>query len=245
MNDAEGMSGALNLRDHTWQPPLLSPDYKTTRLRAPSKPLIALPSTRSEQTGPVFGHDAVGPLDHDLIRNYASTGDPIGPRILVHGRVVDESAKPVAGALIEIWQANAGGRYRHVNEGYRAALDPNFGGCGRTLTDADGRYLFRTILPAPYPWPNGPNTWRPAHIHFSLFGSAFGQRLLTQMYFEGDPHIPDDPILNAVPDPRAVRSLIAQLDRERSEPMDSRAYRFDLVLRGRNQSFFENRMEGA
>ena len=231
-------------RDHAWHPPALAPAYKTSVLRSPQRPLVAHEATLSESTGPVFGPESLGPLDNDLLRNYAQDGAPIGPRILVHGRLRDERGRGVPGALIEIWQANAGGRYRHRNDGYLAALDPNFGGCGRTLTDAEGRYVFRTVMPGPYPWPNNVNDWRPAHIHLSIFGSGFGQRLITQMYFEGDPHIPLCPILNAIPDAQAVEQLIAPLDMAATAPMDARAYRFDLVLRGRRSTYFETRPEG-
>lgn len=238
----------LRPRDHAWHPPAHAPAYKTSVLRSPRRPLVAHESTLTETTGPVFGPAGIGPLDHDLLANYAaatgSGGEPIGPRILVHGRVQDENGRPVAGALVEIWQANAGGRYRHVNDRYLAPLDPNFGGCGRTLTDAEGRYAFRTVMPGAYPWPNGVNDWRPAHIHFSLFGSGFGQRLITQMYFEGDPHIPLCPILNALPDKAAIERLIAPLDMAETRPMDMRAFRFDIVLRGRRQTHFESRPEG-
>jgi protocatechuate 3,4-dioxygenase beta subunit len=207
--------------------------------------MLRLPTTLSEETGPVFGDSLLGPQDHDLIHNYAAAGESaLGPRILVHGQLCDQSGNGVAGALIEVWQANAGGRYRHSNEGYLAPLDPNFGGCGRCLTDANGYYRFTTIQPAPYPWPNGPNSWRPAHIHFSLFGQAFAQRLITQMYFEGDPLIWLCPIVNAIPRRDAVESLIAKLDMDAAVSMDMLAWRFDLTLRGRDQTPFENRTEG-
>jgi len=231
-------------RDRSWHPPALSPNYKSTILRAPRQPLIGIEPTLSEMTGPVFGHDILGPLDNDLLRNWSHGGEPIGERIFVHGRVIDENARPVAGTLVEFWQANASGRYRHRNEGYQAALDPNFGGCGRAITDDDGWYWFRTVKPGPYPWPNGPNDWRPAHIHFSLFGRAFAQRLITQMYFEGDPLIAHCPIVNAIADKAAVDQLVARLDRLNARPMDALAYRFDIVLRGRQATFFENRPEG-
>ena len=236
--------GSLFARDHAWHPPAYAPAYKTSVLRSPRRPLVAYPATLSEMTGPVFGQDSIGPLDNDLILNFAGASEPIGPRILIHGQVRDETGRAVPDTLIEIWQANAGGRYRHVNDGYRAAIDPNFGGCGRTLTDSEGRYSFRSIMPGPYPWPNNVNDWRPAHVHFSIFGSAFGQRLITQMYFEGDPHIPLCPILNAIPDRQAVESLIAPLDMNATLPMDARAYRFDIVLRGQRSTPFENRLEG-
>lgn len=236
--------GPFFQRDRDWHPPAFTPHYKTSVLRSPQQALLSLDNTISEMTGPVFGHDKIGPLDNDLIRNYAKTGDPIGPRIIVYGRVLDENARPVPGALIEFWQANAGGRYRHKKETYLAPIDPNFGGCGRTITDEEGRYWFRTIKPGPYPWPNGVNDWRPAHIHFSIFGHAFAQRLITQMYFEGDPMIWQCPIVSTIPDRAAIEQLVAALDRNNTLPMDSLAYKFDIVLRGRRSTMFENRMEG-
>ena len=232
-------------RDRAWHPPPLHPAYKTSVPRSPRQALLSMPQTASELTGPVFGHDLLGPLDDDLTLNFAAQGESaIGQRIIVHGRVLDEDERPLPGVLLEVWQANAGGRYRHKKEGYIAPLDPNFGGCGRTITGEDGRYAFRTIKPGPYPWPNGPNDWRPAHIHFSLFGPSFGQRLVTQMYFEGDPLIWRCPIVGAIPDRAAIEQLIAPLDMDRTVPMDARAYRFDIVLRGRRASWFENRPEG-
>jgi len=231
-------------RDYSVQPPALTPAYKTSVSRSPSQPLLSLPQTLSETTGPVFGPRDLGPLDADLLVNFAHGGEAIGERIIVLGRVTDENGRPVAGALVEIWQANAGGRYRHVKDTYLAPLDPNFGGCGRCLTDADGYYAFRTVKPGAYPWPNATDSWRPAHIHFSLFGSAFCQRLITQMYFEGDPLIPLCPIANAIPDPEGVKRLVAPLDLKASKPFDALAYRFDIVLRGRRSTIFESRPEG-
>jgi protocatechuate 3,4-dioxygenase, beta subunit len=236
--------GSFYQRDRAWHPPAFTPQYKTSVLRSPQKAMLSLENTLSELTGPVFGHSILGGLDNDLIRNYAKSGDPIGPRILVHGRVLDENGRGVSGALVEVWQANAGGRYRHKKETYLAPLDPNFGGCGRTITDEQGSYIFRTIKPGPYPWPNRVNDWRPAHIHFSLFGHAFAQRLITQMYFEGDPMIWHCPIVATTPDKEAIGSLIAALDRGNSIHMDILAYKFDIVLRGRRSTMFENRMEG-
>jgi protocatechuate 3,4-dioxygenase beta subunit len=238
-------TGAFFSRDRSWHPPALTPHYKTSVLRSPSKALLSLDGTPSEITGPVFGHNMLGELDNDLIHNYARAGESaIGERIIVHGRVLDESVRPVPGALLEFWQANAGGRYRHKKESYLAAIDPNFGGCGRTITDENGYYFFRTIKPGPYPWPNGVNDWRPAHIHFSVFGHGFAQRLITQMYFEGDPMIWKCPIVTTIPDRAAVEQLVAALDWNANIPMDSRAYKFDIVLRGRRSTMFENRMEG-
>ncbi|QIA22077.1 MULTISPECIES: protocatechuate 3,4-dioxygenase subunit beta [unclassified Mesorhizobium] len=236
--------GSFFQRDRSWHPPAFTPQYKTSVLRSPQFALLSLENTVSEMTGPRFGHSQLGPLDNDLIRNYMQTGEPIGQRIVVHGRVLDENAKPVPGVLLEFWQANAGGRYRHKKEAYLAPLDPNFGGCGRTITDEEGRYRFRTVKPGAYPWPNGVNDWRPAHIHFSIFGHAFTQRLITQMYFEGDPMIWQCPIVSTIPDRNAVGRLVAALDRNNTLPMDALAYKFDIVLRGRRSTFFENRMEG-
>jgi protocatechuate 3,4-dioxygenase, beta subunit len=238
-------TGAFFQRDRDWHPKAYTPGYKTSVLRSPQKALISLDNTLSEITGPVFGHNILGELDNDLIHNFARPGESaIGPRIIVYGRVLDERGIGVPSALVEFWQANAGGRYRHKKEGYQAALDPNFGGCGRTITDEDGNYFFRTIQPGPYPWPNGPNDWRPAHIHFSIFGHGFAQRLITQMYFEGDPMIPLCPIVNTINNPDAISGLTAALDMSATTPMDSRAYKFDIVLRGRRQTFFENKREG-
>ena len=238
-------TGAFFQRDRAWHAPALTPGYKTSVLRSPQKALLSLDGTISETTGPVFGHSLLGELDNDLIHNFAQPGESaIGERIIVHGRVLDERGKPVSGALLEFWQANAGGRYRHKKESYLAALDPNFGGCGRTITDEDGSYRFRTIRPGAYPWPNGVNDWRPAHIHFSIFGHGFAQRLITQMYFEGDPMIWKCPIVTTIPDESAIEQLIAPLDWANTIPMDARAYKFDIVLRGRRSTLFENRMEG-
>ncbi len=232
-------------RDRSQHPPAFTPGYKSSVLRAPNQALISFDSTLSERTGPAFGHNMLGELDNDLIINFAKPGEEaIGPRIIVHGYLRDENGKPVPNVLVEFWQANAGGRYRHKKEGYRAPLDPNFGGFGRTITDENGYYWFRTIKPGPYPWPNGINDWRPAHIHFSLFGSGFAQRLISQMYFEGDPLIDICPIVNTIGDKAAIQRLVAALDMNNTIPMDSRAYRFDMVLRGRRSTFFENKKEG-
>ena len=231
--------GGFIARDRQWHPKAFTPDYKTSVVRSPQRALISFANTLSEVTGPAFGHDQIGEYDNDLILNYAKPGESaIGQRIIVYGKVQDENARTVPNVLVEFWQANAGGRYRHKNEGYLAALDPNFGGCGRTLTDEDGFYEFRTIKPGPYPWPNGINDWRPAHIHFSIFGLGFAQRLITQMYFEGDPLIPLCPIVNTIKDPEAIKQLTAPLDMARTVPMDARAYKFDITLRGRRATFF-------
>ena len=245
LSNSRAEAGAFIERDHSQHPPAFAPGYKSSVLRAPKQSLISFASTLSEKTGPAFGHNMLGEYDNDLIINYAKPGqEAIGQRIVVHGRVIDQNAKPVPNVLVEFWQANAGGRYRHKPEGYRAPLDPNFGGFGRTITDDDGYYWLRTIKPGPYPWPNGVNDWRPAHIHFSLFGTGFAQRLISQMYFEGDPLIKICPIVNTISDPDAIDRLVARLDMNNTIPMDLRAYRFDIVLRGRRSTFFENRKEG-
>jgi len=231
-------------RDRDRQPPANTPIYKTTVARAPRYALLSIENSLSELTGPVFNQSELGPLDHDMIKNYAKTGDPIGERIIVHGRVLDETGRGVPNALVEVWQANAGGRYRHKKDVYFAPIDPNFGGCGRCLTDEDGNYFFRTIKPGAYPWRNYVNSWRPAHIHFSICGSGFVQRLITQMYFEGDPLIAKCPIVNTIPDKHAIERLVAPLDINSGIPMDMLAYKFDIVLRGRRSTLFENRLEG-
>jgi len=245
MSNVVPETGGFFNRDRKWQPPAYFPDYKTTILRSPRKALLSLNNTLGEMTGPVFGHGIIGELDNDLINNFPGDGGAaIGQRIIVHGRVLDERNRPVPGALVEVWQANASGRYRHRNEGYQAPLDPNFGGCGRVITDDDGAYSFLTIKPGAYPWPNGVNDWRPAHIHFSIFGHGFAQRLITQMYFEGDPMIWNCPIVRSIPDDDGIRQLTAALDMESTVPMDCLAYKFDVVLRGRRSTPFENRLEG-
>ena len=231
-------------RDRSIHPPAFTPEYKTSVLRSPRLSLWSLQNSLSEVTGPMFGQDDIGPLDNDLILNYARNGEPIGERILVHGHVRDENGRPVPNTLVEFWQANAGGRYRHVNDRYLAPVDPNFGGCGRTITDPDGYYHFRTIKPGPYPWRNFVNSWRPAHIHFSIFGSGFAQRLITQMYFEGDTLIWNDAMIRIIPGPEAVKRLIAPLDLNAAVPLAMLAYRFDVVLRGRQSTLFENKLQG-
>jgi protocatechuate 3,4-dioxygenase beta subunit len=238
-------TGAFFARDLTWHPPAYAPGYKTSVLRSPKRALLSLDGTISEITGPVFGHSMIGELDNDLLHNFARPGESaIGERIIVHGQVLDERGRPQSGILVEFWQANAGGRYRHKKESYLAAIDPNFGGCGRAITDDEGHYFFRTVRPGAYPWPNGVNDWRPAHIHFSIFGHGFSQRLITQMYFEGDPMIWKCPIVATIPDKAAIEQLIAPMDWGNTIPMDSRAYRFDIVLRGRRSTMFENKLEG-
>lgn len=221
------------------QPEYLFPMYASTVKRAPTRPLVILPHTLSELTGPVFGHDDLRPEDHDLTAQHK--GPPIGERIIVSGRVLDENARPVPHALVEIWQANSAGRYPHKVDQHDAPMDPNFTGAGRCLTDAEGRYRFVTIRPGEYPWGNHYNAWRPAHIHFSLFGVAFAQRLVTQMYFPGDPLLAFDPMYNCVPDERARERLISTLDWETTIPQIALGYRFDIILRGPQETPMENK----
>jgi protocatechuate 3,4-dioxygenase beta subunit len=216
------------------QPDYLFPRYASTVKRAPTKPLVVLPHTLSELTGPIFGHDEVKPTDSDLTKQHK--GDPIGERIIVTGRVLDENGRPVPHTLVEIWQANSSGRYPHRVDQHNAPVDPNFSGAGRTLTDAEGRYRFTTIRPGEYPWRNHYNAWRPAHIHFSLFGPAFATRIVTQMYFPGDPLLPYDPMFMCVPDERARNRLISVFDWESTVPEFALGYRFDIILRGRDET---------
>jgi protocatechuate 3,4-dioxygenase beta subunit len=209
----------------------------STHKRSPSKPLILLPQTLSEVTGPVFGYDDVKPGENDLIHQHA--GEPQGERMYVSGRVLDENGRPIPNTLVELWQCNAAGRYLHKNDQHDAPLDPNFTGNGRTLTDSEGRYQFLTIKPGAYPWRNHHNAWRPAHIHFSLFGQAFTQRLVTQMYFPGDPLLEFDPIFNSTADEKARQRLVSSFDWETTKSEYALGYRFDIVLRGRDATPME------
>jgi len=219
------------------QPHYLHPGYRSSVKRAPTRPLIVLPHTLSERTGPVFGQDMVRESDRDLTAQHA--GEPLGERILISGRLLDEGGKPVRGALIEVWQANAAGRYKHKMDQHHAPLDPNFSGFGRTLTDAEGRYKFISIKPGAYPWGNHANAWRPAHVHFSIFGAGLLSRLVTQMYFPGDPLLAYDPIYNCIPDEKAKQGLISMFDWENTSPEFALGYRFDIVLRGRDATPME------
>jgi protocatechuate 3,4-dioxygenase, beta subunit len=219
-------------------PPLSSPAYRSTALRAPTRALMPLPQGLTEVTGPLLGAERVTAADADL--TLGLPGEPLGERIIVTGRVLDSDGRPVPDALIEIWQANASGRYAHSVDDHPAPLDPNFSGGGRCLTDSLGRYRFVTIKPGAYPWRNHHNAWRPAHIHFSLFGRAFTQRLVTQMYFPADPLFPLDPIFNSIPDPQARERLIATFDIDLTEPDWALGYRWDIVLRGRTATVFES-----
>lgn len=219
-------------------PPHDYPDYRSTRLRAPSRPLRLLPQRLTEVTGPLFGEDRIGDYDNDLTRQHPQ--EPQGQRIIVYGQVLEEDGRPVPETLIEIWQANAAGRYRHAVDNWPAPLDPNFTGIGRALTGTDGTYRFTTIRPGAYPWRNHDNAWRPAHIHFSLFGRAFTQRLVTQMYFPGDPLFFQDPIFNSVPDPKARERMISRFVLEETMPEWALAFHFDIVLRGPASTPFED-----
>ena len=218
-------------------PPYLHGPYNSTRKRSPSKPLVIIPHTLSELTGPVYGHETVVDGENDLTRQHA--GEPLGERIIVTGRVLDEDGRPVPNILVEIWQCNAAGRYIHTRDQHPAPLDPNFSGAGRIVTDAQGRYRFTTVKPGAYPWRNHPNAWRPAHIHFSLFGPSFLTRLVTQMYFPGDPLFPYDPIFNSIADEKARNRLIARFNMDVTEPEWALGYNFDFVLRGRDATPLE------
>jgi len=221
------------------QPPLLYPPYQSTIRRAPSRPLIRLPQGFTDLAAPVYGSFPLGETDNDLTRQHG--GEPLGERIIVSGRVLDEDGRPVPKTLVEIWQCNAAGRYFHARDDHRAPLDPNFSGAGRTMTDHQGNYEFVTIKPGAYPWRNHHNAWRPAHIHFSLFGSSFQSRLVTQMYFPNDPLFAFDPIMQSIPDERARQRLVAKLELDLTQPEWALGYRFDIVLRGRDSTPFEGR----
>jgi protocatechuate 3,4-dioxygenase beta subunit len=205
------------------------PGYRATQWRAPSRPLAPIPEELHSLEGPVFGDDVVERSDNDLTQQHG--GDPLGERIIVHGRLLGDDGRPIRNALIEVWQANAAGRYLHDVDQHSAPLDPNFSGAGRVLTDGEGRYRFTTIKPGAYPWRNHPNAWRPAHIHFSVFGRMFTQRLVTQMYFPGDPLFEFDPIFNSVPDPASRELLIASFDLATTEPEWALAYEWDIVMK--------------
>jgi protocatechuate 3,4-dioxygenase, beta subunit len=218
-------------------PPYRYPEYRSTQLRAPTRPLLPLPEELHDLRAPVFGDDDVGPADSDLTVHGA--GEPLGERIVVTGRVLGSDGKPLRRQLVEIWQANAAGRYRHAVDTHDAPLDPNFTGWGRCLTDDDGTYRFTTVLPGAYPWGNHPNAWRPKHIHFSLFGRAFPERLVTQMYFPGDPLFPFDPIFNSIRDERSRQRLVSRFELELTEPDWALGFRFDIVLGGREATPLE------
>lgn len=230
----------VTARDWDRHPRYLSPSYRSTMLRAPEQPLIPLHGAARTLRAPVCATGDIGPLEHDLTRNAMRSGAPIGQRIVVTGRVLDERGRPVRGTLVEVWQANAAGRYTHKVDQHDAPLDPNFIGAGRCLTDDEGRYTFLTILPGAYPWRNHPNAWRPNHIHFSLFGDYFASRLVTQMYFPGDPLLAFDPIYQSAPEGARER-LVASFSLEVTQPDFALGYVFDIVLRGANETPMEHR----
>lgn len=232
------MTETFNARDWAGQPPYLAPDYKSTSLRSPSKPLIPLPHTLSEVTGPVYGHESVTGNDADLTRNGRRNGEPLGERIIVTGRVLGDDGQPLPNTLLEVWQANACGRYVHKADRHDAPLDPNFLGGGRCVTDSNGHHRFLTVKPGAYPWGNRHNAWRPQHIHFSLFGPSFVTRLVTQMYFPGDPLLPLDPIFLAAP-AQTRNLLIANFSLDATESGYALGYAFDIVLRGRHATPME------
>jgi len=229
----------MNTPEAGTQPTLLYPPYQSTIRRAPAQPLIRLPHHFGDLSAPVYGYLPLGETDNDLTRQHA--GEPLGERIIVAGRVVDEDGRPVPHTLVEVWQCNAAGRYMHARDDHAAPLDPNFSGGGRMMTDAEGHYQFTTIKPGAYPWRNHHNAWRPAHIHFSLFGTSFQSRLVTQMYFPNDPLFPFDPIMQSVPDEQARLRLVSRFDLDLTKPEWALGYRFDIVLRGRNSTPFEGR----
>jgi len=214
-----------------YEPPYLHPDYRSTVLRAPARPLVRLPDEWFHHArGPAFGRVPVRPEDADLTRQHA--GQPLGERIIIAGRVLDSDGRGIPGTLVEVWQANAAGRYVDPVDQHPAPLDPNFTGAGRCLTGADGSYRFLTVKPGAYPWRNQPNAWRPAHVHFSVFGPELASRLVTQMYFPGDPLMPFDPIFNSIADPRGRALLVADFDPDLTEPEWALGFRWDLVVRG-------------
>lgn len=214
------------------------PPYRSTALRHPTQPLVIVPQTLSEITGPVYDYGRIGQLDHDLTRQHG--GEPLGERIIIEGRVLDAGGRPVPETLVEVWQANAAGRYRHAQDTHHAPLDPNFSGAGRTMTGADGGFRFVTVKPGAYPWQNHDNAWRPAHVHFSVFGRSFLTRLVTQMYFPGDPLLELDPIFNAIRSEPVRQRLISRFDLAVTEPLTALGYRFDIVLRGRDATPMES-----
>lgn len=232
-------TGDTKPRDWASHPPYIDPDYKSTVLRGPTRPLVPLVHTLSELTGPVYGHESVGPLDHDLTRNGAKDSAPIGERIVVTGRVLDEDGRAVPHTLVEVWQANAAGRYIHTADQHDAPIDPNFFGAGRCVSDAEGHYTFHSVKPGAYPWGNHANAWRPGHIHFSLFGPSFATRLVTQMYFPGDPLLELDPIFLATPEGARER-LVAGFSVAATEPGFALGYVFNIVLRGYDQTPMED-----
>ena len=236
---------SLIRRNYNKQPEIDFPDYRSSIFRAPKNKKISFSFPHAEILGPIFNKNIIGELDNDLTLNFSKNKNaPLGHKIIVYGTVSDQFSNPIKGALLEIWQANSAGKYLHDKDKNSAPIDPNFAGCGRCLTTSKGYYEFLTIQPGPYPYPNRGIEWRPMHIHFSIFGKSFGQRLITQMYFEGDPLIKFCPIVNSIADEKAKKSLIGVLDTSRSNKQHLLAYKFDIVLRGIKQTYFENKREG-
>ena len=242
---AQTVEAEFHQRDRNIHPPAHTPVYKTSVLRSPRIPLWSLQNSLSEVTGPMFSPDELGPTTMTFCATTRKTGSRSASRSSSTAMCSTATAGRFRDTLVEVWQANAGGRYRHRNDTYIAPIDPNFGGCGRMITDENGHYFFRTVKPGAYPFRNCVNSWRPAHIHFSVFGTGFAQRLITQMYFEGDPLIPHDSIIATIPDKSAADRLTAKLDLNASRPLECLAYRFDIVLRGRRQTLFENKLQGS
>lgn len=228
----------LSPRDWSAHPAPIYGGYKSTLLRGPKQPLLPIKHALAEMSRPVYGADDIGPLDHDLTRNAVKNGEPLGERIIVTGRITDEDGRPVSNTLVEVWQANAAGRYVHKADQHNAPLDPNFLGAGRCMTDADGRYRFLSIKPGAYPWGNHTNAWRPNHIHISLFGDYFASRLVTQMYFPGDPLLPFDPMYMGVPE-KTRDLMVSKFSLDVTEPDFALGYVFDIVLRGPQGTRFE------
>jgi len=224
------------------QPEYDAPIYGSTALRHPSKSLLKVPHSLTETTGPQFVSSRY-PSVIDISK--VASGEAQGQRIIVEGTVTDEDGRPVPHTMIEVWQANSTGRYHHPGDQHDAPLDPHFHGAGRVFTDAEGKYRYTSIKPGAYPWRNHHNAWRPNHIHYSLFGAGFASRIITQMYFEGDPLLAYDPIYNVVPDEAARQRLIAKFDLGLTEPEWALGYRFDIVLRGRGATPIEDTHEGA
>ena len=244
MDQAHAANKTSTLRGYRYpapgtHPEYCHPPYVSSLTRSPRQPLIRIPQTLSEITGPSFGLESCDSKAFDLTKQHR--GEPLGERIIVSGRVLDEDGRPQRNTLIEVWQANSAGRYLHDRDQHNAPLDPNFTGCGQTLTDDYGNYQFVTIRPGEYPWRNHYNAWRPAHIHFSLFGPAFATRLVTQMYFPGDPLLPYDPVYNCTGDEEARKRLISAFDLQTTVPEHAIGYRFDIILRGHDETPMEER----
>ncbi|MCB1739152.1 MAG: protocatechuate 3,4-dioxygenase subunit beta [Gammaproteobacteria bacterium] len=232
MNSDKPASAKISNRDWSATATPRYAGYRSSATRDPAMALVRIPQTVSEQTGPRFDAAIIGSLGPDLTRNSRRNGEPVGERIIVTGRILDDAGRPIAGALVELWQANAAGRYVHLVDQHDAPLDPNFLGAGRCLSDAHGRYTFTTIRPGAYPWGNHENAWRPAHLHFSVFGHSMLSRLVTQMYFPGDPLLPHDPIYNSVEDPEARQRMVASFSFEHTVSGVALGYEFDMVMRG-------------